>query len=179
MKRLYFAIIALAIISCIPFKTTALNINFQDEPEVIDLVPIPSPTPAPIPYTEKSTYKQASGDVDTLAEFLWKSPLRYEHTKRELLWVVFNRIDDNSGVFGNTIEDVCRNKREFTFMDSHRYKLSDENLRIAREELSRWESKHMGSYIGESHSGVYCSFYGDRNRSILVYDKNWEEAKWE
>lgn len=173
MKKL-IAIIAIAIISC----------TFQSalaESEPIDLVPIPQATPAPIPYPGSSEveYDLDESEVNTLAEFLWKSPLRYEHSKRELLWVVFNRIDDNSELFGDTIEEVCRNKREFTFMESHRYKLSDENLRIAREELQRWMSQKLGSYIGEHHVGVYCSFVGEHNRSIEIYDRNWGKVKWE
>ena len=176
----WLAVIALAIVT-LTSQSHALNINFQSEPEVIDLVPIPSPTPEPIPYTgtESTDVAISQSDIDTLAEFLWKSPLRYEHSKRELLWVVFNRIDDNSGLFGDSIEDVCRNKREFTFMSAHRFKLSDENLRIAREELRRWLSTKLGSYVGEHHNGVYCAFVGERNRSIEVYDKNWKEVNWE
>lgn len=174
MKR-YFKLLVIIAIAIISFTFQSLA-----EEDVIDLVPIPSPTPAPIPCpfdVQEVTFNQS--DVNILAEFLWKSPLRSEHTKRELLWVVFNRIDDDSELFGNTIEEVCRNKREFTFMESHRYKLSDENLRIAREELQRWMSQRLGSYIGEHHVGVYCSFVGEHNRSIEVYDKNWGKVKWE
>ena len=172
MKK-YLLIIGIAIIS----------LTFQSalaEEEVIDLVPIPTATPAPIPYPGSTEVEcdLDESEVNTLAEFLWKSPLRYEHSKRELLWVVFNRIDDNSGLFGDSIEDVCRNKREFTFMDSHRYKLSDENVRIAREELVRWHSLHLGSHIGECHNGVFCAFVGANNRSIEVYDRDWKKVAW-
>lgn len=172
MKKLIL-IVAIAIMS----------LTFQSalaESEPIDLVPIPQTTPAPIPYPGSSEieYDLDESEVNTLAEFLWKSPLRYEHSKRELLWVVFNRIDDNSGLFGDSIEEVARNRREFTFMESHRYKLSEENVRIAREELLRWHSKHLGSHIGECHNGVFCAFVGARNRAIEVYDKDWKKVAW-
>ena len=171
MKK-YLLIIGLAIIS-LTFQSLA------DE-DVIDLVPIPTATPAPIPYpgNTEPEYDLDESDVEILAEFLWKSPLRYEHQKRELLWIVFNRIDDDSGLFSDSIEEVCRNRHEFTFMTAHRYALSDENMRIAREELQRWNSKHLGSHIGECHNGVYCSFVGERNRGIEVYDKDWKKVAW-
>lgn len=173
MKR-YFKVLVVIAIAIVSFTFQSLA-----EEEVIDLVPIPSPTPAPIPYPgEKQEVTFDSSDVNILAEFLWKSPLRSEHTKRELLWVVFNRIDDNSGLFGDSIEEVCRNRHEFTFMTAHRFALSEENMRIAREELQRWNSKHLGSHIGECHNGVYCSFVGERNCGIEVYDRNWKKVAW-
>ena len=121
-------------------------------------------------------YQLDEDEVNTLAEFLWKSPLRDESEKVKLLWVVFNRIDDNSGKFGNTIEEVVRNKGEFTFMESHRFALSMDNTRIATHELNRWYSLKDGLCIGHhvKRTGVYCGFKGDRNREVIVYNNSWE-----
>ena len=144
--------------------------------EPIDITIVPVPTPEPIPYTapiEVTDHYLDQREVETLAEFLWKSPLRYESTKRTLLWVVFNRVDDKSGLFDDNIEDVCRNRAEFGFMEAHRYKLSEDNLRIVREEMNRWKSLHDGKWVGRHvpRNGVYCAFHGDRNRLIDVYSE--------
>ena len=158
-------------ILCAMYIGTALA-----DSEPIDITIIPQPTPEPIPYTapvEVTEHYLDQQEVETLAEFLWKSPLYYESTKRTLLWVVFNRVDDKSGLFADTIEEVCRNRAEFGFMEAHRYKLSEENLRIVREELNRWKSLHDGKWVGRHvpRNGLYCAFYGDRNRSIKVYSE--------
>ena len=152
--------------------------------EPIDITIVPVPTPEPIPYTapvEITDHYLDQQEVETLAEFLWKSPLYYESTKRTLLWVVFNRVDDRSGLFADTIEEVCRNRAEFGFMEAHRYALSEENLRIVREEMNRWLSMKDGKWVGRHcpRNGVYCGFYGDRNRQIHVYAQlGGDPLKW-
>lgn len=144
--------------------------------EPIDITIVPQPTPTPIRYEapiETTDHSLNQREVETLAEFLWKSPLYYESTKRTLLWVVFNRVDDKSGLFADNIEDVCRNRSEFGFMEAHRYKLSEDNLRIVREEMNRWLSMKEGKWVGYHvpRNGLYCGFCGDRNRSIKVYSE--------
>lgn len=153
--------------------------------EVIELVPVKQAEPEaiPVPWEPEITeHRLDQGEVEALAEFLWKSPLRYDSTKRELLWIVFNRIDDDSGLFADTIEEVCRNKREFTFMTAHRYTLSQENLKIVREEMNKWLSLKDGKWVGDHlpRTAVYFSFGGDRNRHIThIYDIHWTEVEYE
>ena len=144
--------------------------------EVIDLIPITEPEPeaVPVPFeVEVTEHALVQKDVETLAEFLWKSPMYYETQKRILLWVVFNRIDDQTGRFADDIESVCRDRREWGFMEAHRFALSEDNLRIVREEMNRWLSLKDGKYIGKHvpRNGVFCSFGGDRNRIITVYSE--------
>ena len=152
--------------------------------DVIDLVPVTVEEPEAIPCPwepEVTEHHLNQREVDALAEFLWKSPLRYESTKRTLLWVVFNRVDDQSEKFADSIEEVCRNKHEFSFMSAHRYTLSEENIRIVREEMNRWLSLKDGNYIGRHvpRNGVYAAFCGDRNRNIKVYaELNGEPLTW-
>lgn len=174
MKRLGFIIFFGMVYFVLGCKI--LDALADEEIEVVTLKLAPEAEYVETRPIEIHEYQLNETDVNTLAEFLWKSPLRSEEEKVKLLWVVFNRIDDNSGKFGNTIEEVVRNKKEFSFMESHRFTLSEDNLRIAKHELNRWYSKKDGLCIGHhvKWSGVYCGFKGDLNREVIVYDTSWE-----
>ena len=106
-------------------------------------------------------------DVELLARLLWSSPLRNEDAKRQLVWCVLNRVDDERSMFPATIkENVTR--REFTFYDRKAY-LSETNLRIAREELQRWTRVLSGIEERPVPEGyVYLRFAGDNNRMIYL-----------
>lgn len=106
-------------------------------------------------------------DVELLARLLWSSPLRHEDAKRQLVWCVLNRVDDERPMFPRTIaENVTR--KEFTFYDRKAY-LSDTNLRIAREELERWTRVLSGIEERPVPEGyVYLRFAGDNNRMIYL-----------
>ena len=111
-------------------------------------------------------------DVDLLARLLWSSPLENEDYKRQLLWVVFNRVDDErSNLFGRTIDTVVI-KSEFAFFDSEAH-LSETNLRIVREELNRWLSYLDGNYvkIPIPRNAVYARFKGNMNRQLEVFSE--------
>ncbi|MBO7422967.1 MAG: hypothetical protein J6T99_06220 [Oscillospiraceae bacterium] len=97
-------------------------------------------------------------DVKILARLLWSSPLRDETEKRRLLWVVFNRMDDDSGIFGNTVSSVVI-KSEFRFYDPKSY-ISKENQRIVEEELNKYLSMWDGLYINRliPANHIYCDF---------------------
>ena len=114
------------------------------EPETVFIglaTPEESITPAPSPRPWRPDADQ--GDAEILARLLWSSPLTSEDDKRRLCWLVFNRIDDERyGLFGASVETVVI-KREFTFYDKKAY-ISETNLRIARDELSRWTAERMG-----------------------------------
>lgn len=97
---------------------------------------------APVPPSKPWRPDINEDDAEILARLLWSSPLTNEDDKRSLCWLVFNRIDDESLLFGLTVSDVVI-KREFTFFD-HRAHLSETNLRIARDELARWTAERMG-----------------------------------
>lgn len=97
-----------------------------------------APAPSPRPWRPEVD----ENDAEILARLLWSSPLTNETDKRKLCWLVFNRIDDESLLFGMTVSDVVI-RREFTFFD-HKAHLSETNLRIARDELSRWKASLMG-----------------------------------
>ena len=110
-----------------------------------------------------------TADVELLARLLWSSPLENEDYKRQLLWVVFNRVDDERlGLFGRTIDTVVI-KQEFGFLDKKAH-LSEANLRIAKEEMNRWMSYLDGNYveIPIPRSAVYARFTGTNNRQLEV-----------
>ena len=114
-------------------------------------------------------------DVELLARLLWSSPLRHEDMKRQLIWVVLNRVDDERMMFPATIAENV-NRREFTFYDRKAY-LSETNLRIAREELQRWTRVLSGIEERPVPEGyVYLRFYGDNNRMICLMKEPGGEA---
>ena len=104
-------------------------------------------------------------DVELLARLLWSSPLRNEDAKRQLVWCVLNRVDDERPMFPRTIAGNVTRK-EFTFYDRKAY-LSETNLRIARDELERWTRVLSGIEERPVPEGyVYLRFAGDNNRMI-------------
>ena len=106
-------------------------------------------------------------DVELLARLLWSSPLRNEEAKRQLVWCVLNRVDDERLIFASTIAGNVTQK-EFTFFDRRAY-LSETNLRIAREELERWTRVLSGIEERPVPEGyVYLRFAGDNNRMIYL-----------
>lgn len=136
------------------------------------VVPIPEPI-APdfvFEFEEKITeHDLKQSDIDLLARLLWSSPLENEDYKRQLLWIVFNRVDDErSGLFGRTIDTVVI-QSEFAFFDKKAH-LSETNLRIAREEMNRWLSFLDGNYveIPIPRDAVYARFKGNMNRQLEV-----------
>lgn len=106
-------------------------------------------------------------DVELLARLLWSSPLRNEDAKRQLVWCVLNRVDDERPMFPRTIAGNVTRK-EFTFFDRRAY-LSETNVRIAREELERWTRVLSGIEERPVPEGyVYLRFAGDNNRMIYL-----------
>lgn len=167
MKRLFIAVLALLLIS-------VSGTSLAEDPEVIDLVPVKAEVPEAIPVPvdtrdiEIRSHEIDKKDVEVLARLLWSSPLRDEKYKKALCWIVFNRIDDNSGLFGDSIRE-CVNQHEFSFYDAHAHR-SEANLNLARECINAWLSEKEGCNVG-SHIGrknVYIRFSGDSNREIEV-----------
>lgn len=129
---------------------------------------VPTPMPEAPRKITVNEYDNDRAEIETLAKLLWSSPLRNEGEKKKLLWVVFNRIADQSNKFGFSIADVVT-AHEFTFYDDGAH-LSEENLRIANECMNAWKSEREGNYVGAHvpEEGVYIRFVGDRNRALEV-----------
>jgi len=141
----------------------------------IHVVPQPTPPPPPAPVEIKS-FTHDADEQETLARLLWSSPLRAEEQKEALLWVVLNRVDDQTDTFGDSIADVVT-KSEFSFYDKRAH-LSETNLRIAQEVMDAWKSAKEGLYIGRHvpQNGLYIRFVGENNRQIEVTAERGGEA---
>ena len=120
----------------------------------------PESTPIPAPHPIEWGFTISDEDVEALARLLWSSPLRNEDRKRELCWLVFNRCDDESPLFDYTVTGNI-NRTEFSFYDRKAF-LSDTNLRIAREELTRWNVWLLGVPVERPlpEGYLYASFDG-------------------
>lgn len=125
-----------------PVRASLADGTGEPESVFFSLIPSPDAVTVPAPPSRPWRPEVNEEDAEILARLLWSSPLTNEDDKRQLCWLVFNRIDDESLLFGLTVSDVVI-KREFTFMD-HKAHLSETNLRIARDELSRWTAERMG-----------------------------------
>lgn len=136
---------------------------------ILTAVRLPTPEPEQAPRkVEIIEYDNDFSELEILARLLWSSPLYSEAEKQKLLWVVFNRVADQSDAFGSTIHEVV-SKHEFTFYNEKAH-LSEENLRIANAAMNQWKSEQDGHYIG-AHvppEGVYIRFVGERNRGLEV-----------
>lgn len=134
----------------------------------LEAAPVVTPTPPPPPPVEIREYAHDEADVETLARLLWSSPLRDEEAKETLLWVVLNRVDDQSGLFGDSILEAV-SVSEFSFYDDDAH-LSEANLTIARDVLDAWKSRKEGCWIGRHvpANGLYIRFIGEHNRAIEI-----------
>ena len=134
----------------------------------LEAAPVVTPTPPPPPPVEIREYNHNSADVETLARLLWSSPLRDEDAKETLLWVVLNRVDDQSGLFADSILEAV-SVSEFSFYDDDAH-LSEANLTIARDVLDAWKSRKEGCWIGRHvpANGLYIRFIGEHNRAIEI-----------
>ena len=138
--------------------------------EVFSFKMVEAEKPEPIYYPDYNVIKQYTlddEDVAILSKLLWSSPLRNETYKRQLLWVVFNRILDDSGKFGDYIDQIVT-KSEFAFYDRKAHR-SETNDRIAREELNLFENLLDGKAVDRvlPRGYIYTRFSGDRNQTLM------------
>lgn len=179
MKRTTIA--ALAAVAALAFLPASAGLAAEAEQiEVVTIHVIPQPTPVPVPVPERAvethSFEHHPYDIKRLARLLWSSPLRDEAQKEALLWVVLNRVDDETDTFGDSIESVVTTN-EFSFYDAEAH-LSEENLRIAQEVMDAWQSEAYGFYVGPHvpKNGLYIRFVGENNRQIEVTAERGGEA---
>lgn len=105
-------------------------------------------------------------DVAVLSKLLWSSPLTNETYKRQLCWIVLNRVTDQSGLFPNSIQEVVT-KKEFTFYDRKAFR-SETNDRIAREVINLWMNAREGKKVNRDlpFDYLYIKFAGENNRIL-------------
>lgn len=165
----------------IPVTALAAGPEPTPAPQIVEfqLAPTPTPTPPDFVYEfqeEITEHDLDQEEVNILARLLWSSPLAHEDYKRQLCWVVFNRIEDEGPLFGRTIDQVVI-PEEFAFYDRHAH-VSETNERIAREELNRWLSSLDGGYVERPipREGLYIRFVGTDNRQLEVTSVRGGEA---
>ena len=158
----------------IPVAALAEGPEPTPAPQIVEFQLAPTPTPVPPDFVyefeeEITEHTLDQEEVNILARLLWSSPLAHEDYKRQLCWVVFNRIEDErNGLFGRTIDQVVI-PEEFAFYDRHAH-VSETNERIVREELNRWLSSLDGGYVNRPipREGLYIRFVGTGNRQLEV-----------
>ena len=169
----FLKVISFFIVSLFPMMALADAPEPTPTPQIVEfqLAPTPTPTPPDFVYEfqeEITEHTLDQEEVNILARLLWSSPLAHEDYKRQLCWVVFNRIEDEGPLFGRTISQVVI-PEEFAFYDRHAH-VSETNKRIAREELNRWLSSLDGGYVERPipREGLYIRFAGSGNRQLEV-----------
>lgn len=181
MKRMTFVLACLALLPTVFALRPAAQADWPEPTPAVEWIylealPTSTPTPPPPPPVVIREYAHDEADVETLARLLWSSPLRGEEQKTALLWVVLNRVDDQSGLFADSIRGAVT-KSEFSFYDDGAH-LSEKNMEIAREVLNAWKSRKDGCYIGKHvpANGLYIRFTGENNRDIEVTAERGGEA---
>lgn len=169
----FLKVISFFIVSLFPMMALADAPEPTPTPQIVEfkLAPTPTPTPPDFVYEfqeEITEHTLDQEEVNILARLLWSSPLAHEDYKRQLCWVVFNRIEDEGPLFGRTIDQVVI-PEEFAFYDRHAH-VSETNERIVREELNRWLSSLDGGYVNRPipRGGLYIRFVGTDNRQLEV-----------
>lgn len=182
MKKLIcFALMNLALLPTVSALRPAAQADWPEPTPAVEWIyleamPTSTPTPPPPLPVEIREHVHNELEVETLARLLWSSPLRGEEQKTELLWVVLNRVDDQSGLFADSILEAV-SVSEFSFYDDDAH-LSEANLTIARDVLDAWKSRKEGCYIGRHvpANGLYIRFTGENNRDIEVTAERGGEA---
>ena len=139
------------------------------EPETVTFQMVEAEKPEPIympDYDKITDHEIDDEDVAILSKLLWSSPLTNETYKRQLCWIVLNRVTDQSGVFPNTIKEVVT-RQEFTFYDRRAHR-SETNDRIAREIINLWMNAREGKKVSRDlpFDYLYIRFAGENNRVL-------------
>lgn len=162
-------------------------ISLADDPEVIDLVPVPEVIPAAEPAPEDPRpveireHALNEKDVERVARLIWGSPARRKESKILIVWCVMNRLNDQSGMFGSTIEEVVT-KNEFSWFSVHDHR-SAENLQLVRDTMNQWLTwREGGTNVGRHPSGKVLYLRStEEDRSVLEGSEHispWQTLPW-
>ena len=155
--------------------------------EVIDLVPVQQEIPAaekapgdprPVEIREHDLNQK---DVERIARLIWGSPARRKESKVLLVWCVMNRVHDQSGIFGSTVEEVVT-KSEFGWFSIHDHR-SEENLQLVRDTMNQWLTWHESrTNVGPHPSGrVLYIRSTEADHSVLEGSEHispWQTLPW-
>ena len=169
MRQIFVAVAALTGLAFLPVLSAIADGTGEPETVFFSLVASSVEQAAPAPSPRPWRPEADENDAEILARLLWSSPLTNEDDKRKLCWLVFNRIDDESLLFGMTVSDVVI-RREFTFYDCKAH-LSETNLRIARDELSRWTASLMGIPVERPLEPEYLYLRFDGHKVMFLKER--------
>lgn len=122
-----------------------------------------SPTLVPVVYTLDED------DVEMLAQMLWGEArgIPSDMEKAACVWCVLNRVDDESGVWPNTVAEVLTQKNQFAGYSAD-YPATDELKALAADVMTRWQQeKTEGSGVGRVLPANYFFFTGDGQRNYF------------
>lgn len=126
-------------------------------PTTADVEEPPAPQPAP------EEYKPDETEVEMLARMLWGEArgIPSDMEKAACVWCVLNRVDDESGVWPDTIAGVLEQKNQFAGYSAG-YPATDELKALAADVLTRWQREKVeGGDVGRVLPAEYTFFTGD------------------
>lgn len=134
-----------------------------------------SPAIAPVVYTPDEV------EVELLAKMLWGEArgIPSDMEKAACVWCVLNRVDDDSGVWPNTIAKVLAQKNQFAGYSTS-YPATDELKALAADVMTRWQrEKTENADVGRVLPADYFFFTGDgQNNHFRAEYKSSELWDW-
>ena len=172
-KILIFASILLVFLFC----AAALA---DEEPEIIDLVPVdktllkPIPTPPPKKIHIES-YTWSSIDIDAVASVFWAETGSGDQNntlleKRAIAYVIYNRYLYGDPFDNSSIAAICKQKGEFNYG-----RVSDRNRKIAENALNSAKSQADGYYTGDEIPTT-AMYIGRDDGDLVLYDIHWQSV---
>lgn len=171
-----FALLALVLV-CLPKGTKpqelpAPTASLASRPEAITIAAASS---EPTPYTPDEA------DVKMLAQMLWGEArgIPSDMEKAACVWCVLNRVDDESGLWSNSIAGVLEQKNQFAgYSSSH--PAPDDLKALAVDVLVRWQREKVeNGDVGRVLPADYFFFTGDgRNNHFRAEYQSTELWDW-
>lgn len=133
----------------------------------------PSPSPSVTPFAPDEE------EVIMLAKLIYAEAggIPSDMEKAAVVWCVLNRIDDESGLWPDTVYEVVTQEYQFAYYPE--CTLTDENMKIAADVLTRRERERAGAEdIGRVLPSEYCFFTGDGQHNNFTIE--WRAgASWD
>ena len=144
-------------------------------PVTPELMPTKQPTPAPAQYVPDET------EVELLARMLWGEArgITSDMEKAACVWCVLNRVDDERGLWPDTVEGVLTQKNQFAGF-SYDYPATDELKALASDVMTRWQQeKTVDGEVGRVLPKDYYFFTGDgKNNHFRAEFRSTELWDW-
>lgn len=127
---------------------------------VVETTPEPQPTPTVNP--------QYKAEAEAIARVLYGVKDNSEQDLRTYIWCIFNRVDNPSREFANTLEDVIGKPGQWMFYDPGSPVL-ERLYQIAYSEVRAWHEEHRPV--------AYDFVYAEWSPEDIVLRNTWEYGK--